>query len=74
MGLADTTAAKVYCGEVNARNSFGGYSGFSEFVAQPDRNEAHVVEGDDKSAQLSYMVLCLKDGKPIPGKEVTLGS
>lgn len=76
MGLERSTS-KVYCGEVNARNSFGGFSGYSNFVvsnATAGGKEAHILEGDDVEAELTYHVLCVKDDKPIPGEEVTLGS
>jgi uncharacterized protein YdiU (UPF0061 family) len=64
---------EVYCGEVNAKNSFGGYSGFGDFVANLGDGKAYIVESDNKAAQLEYMVLCLDNGKPRPGKAVTLG-
>lgn len=31
----------VYCGEVNAKNSYGGYTGFSMFVAGPNSAMIH---------------------------------
>lgn len=74
MGMPSEAVSKVYCGEVNARNSMGGYSGYSAFVAQPDKSEVNIVEGDDLSARFSYDVLCMKDEKPIEGVAITLGS
>lgn len=68
----------VYCGEVNARNSMGGYTGFASFavtlVGRQDLRNVYIVEPGDPPAQVMYDFLCLKDGKPIPGKDVTLGS
>lgn len=34
----------VLCGEVNAKNGYGAYTGFKRFVAEPNR---YAVEGDD---------------------------
>lgn len=33
--LVDYAGGKVVCGEVNAKNSYGGYVGFKRFVASP---------------------------------------
>lgn len=37
------------CGLVNARNSFGGYTGFTRFIANPDADAA-IETGDNRAA------------------------
>jgi len=32
---ADGRTAHIYCGEMNAKNSYGGYSGYQRFIAAP---------------------------------------
>jgi hypothetical protein len=77
MGIG-SQVGDVFCGEVNARNSMGGYTGFESFAAnlaaRQDVQKVFIVEPSDASAKVWHDLLCLKDGKPIPGKDVTLGS
>ncbi len=42
---------QVICGEVNAKNSYGGYVGFSPFVASS--NAAHLYDNDKKHDLIS---------------------
>ena len=78
MGMPSDAVSKVYCGEVNAKNAMGGYAGFGDFAVnfadQPDQRHVIIVESGDRASEIWYKLLCFKDGKPIPGKEVTLGS
>ena len=34
------------CGEVNAKNSFGGYLGFRRFIASPNEAAPTLIEGE----------------------------
>lgn len=77
MGIGDKVG-DVFCGEVNARNSMGGYTGFERFAVnlagRQDMQKVYIIEPGDPPAEVFYDLLCTKDGKPIPGKDVTLGS
>jgi hypothetical protein len=46
-GLA--SGAQMLCGEVNSRNSFGGYTGFKRFIASPNSEAPNMIEGEDMS-------------------------
>lgn len=45
-----------YCGEVNARNAFGGYVGFRPFIAD-DNGVAFLPPDDSTSAHQAFRVL-----------------
>lgn len=46
----------VYCGEVNARNSFGGYNGFRRFIVGP--NDPVIVDGEAPAFDLAWSAEC----------------
>lgn len=41
--------AQMLCGEVNSKNSFGGYTGFKRFIASPNPEAPNMVEGEEMS-------------------------
>ncbi|NKA33228.1 hypothetical protein GO300_01294 [Ralstonia solanacearum] len=45
----DVGAGKALCGEVNAKNGFGGYAGFRRFVSRPD-GSVTIDDGDARHA------------------------
>lgn len=53
--------AGFVCGEVNAKNAFGGYVGFRIFVVD-DKNEAHILDpnaaNEDNAAIMSVQLFC----------------
>ena len=61
--LKDSSSAEIrnhkgYCGEVNSKNSFGGYTGFKRFIASP---AIVAIEGENIEAdefQKSWDVVC----------------
>jgi hypothetical protein len=76
MGIGEDVG-DVFCGEVNARNAFGGYSGFSDFAVfldKPHKEQVYIVEPGNREAKVWYDLLCFKDGQPLSGPAVTLGS
>jgi len=56
----DSSKAGVVCGEVNAKNSFGGYTGFKEFVMVP---AGIAIEGTNPEFTRLWNAHCA--GKPI---------
>jgi hypothetical protein len=46
----------VYCGEVNARNSFGGYNGFRRFIVSP--NDPIIIDGAAPAFDLAWSGEC----------------
>ncbi|MET3761694.1 hypothetical protein [Sphingomonas sp. UYEF23] len=63
-GLA--SGAQMLCGEVNSRNSFGGYTGFKRFIASPNSDAPNMIEGeamsgidiDAKTFRTAYRFAC----------------
>lgn len=63
----------TYCGRVNAKNSYGGYTGFSPFYVifnakdGPNKPIAVMLSSADPDDPISRTVsrLCLDDGYPI---------
>ena len=43
---------KGFCGEVNSKNSFGGYAGFKRFIAASE--EMVVFAGDDRMTSTDF--------------------
>jgi len=46
----------VYCGEVNARNGFGGYNGYRHFIVGP--NDPVVIDGEAQAFDLAWSGEC----------------
>lgn len=57
----------VYCGEVNAKNGHGGYTGFVEFAVLKGRAE---VRDPQMPLNMTYNVFCQRDGKPRSGERL----
>jgi hypothetical protein len=47
---SDTDRSRV-CGEVNAKNGYGGYAGFQKFVYFPDTDESIILDEDFPSPE-----------------------
>ena len=47
---------KVVCGEVNSKNSFGGYTGFQKFVSVGEA--VLFVDGSDSDVTKKYKEFC----------------
>lgn len=62
-----------YCGEVNAKNSFGAYIGFRKFtIWAPDskgnfQGDASIHDPGVPVSKMEYMLFCEDDGKDIEG-------
>lgn len=79
--LKDPTSAKFqnlkkYCGEVNAKNSYGGYTGFKKFyisnsepVFMPNDDE-----GDNLQFELGWLAHCEIDSKLTNNKKTSCAS
>lgn len=52
----------VFCGAVNAKNGFGGYMGFTRFVALPGMA---VLESGTKDFEAFSSVACAGEGKVV---------
>ncbi len=58
MRFSDATGTPVTCGQVNAKNSFGGYRGFQGFIAGgPDRSLVF-LEDQVKGFEAARRELC----------------
>lgn len=55
-GVTRVTEGDMVCGEVNAKNSYGGYVGFHRFFVDPGSSELHMIEpsSNDDPAKLRY--------------------
>jgi hypothetical protein len=49
-----TYTMHTLCGELNAKNSFGGYQGFRRFAASPSTPSGHIDAADDPSASAAF--------------------
>jgi hypothetical protein len=50
------TGANIVCGEVNAKNAFGGYAGFQRFLY--DAGTAKLDDGDEPDFDQRWWKLC----------------
>lgn len=58
----------MLCGKVNAKNSFGGFTGFKRFIASPNPNAPTLIEGEasgmgaavDAAFPQAYAEVCSK--------------
>jgi hypothetical protein len=48
----------IYCGELNAKNSYGGYTGWSRFVAHDVTDSPSVAVVDDEFGSIMVNLLC----------------
>lgn len=57
----------VYCGEVNAKNAFGGYVGFVDFAVMPlgengqtstGNDPVSIMDENDPASAIAYMSFC----------------
>jgi len=63
MGAVKTKDGEtIICGRVNAKNSYGGYTGMTTFMGSYDKKGPHVVVASDDSA--IYSAVCGKFGVP----------
>ncbi len=51
-----TAQPGIYCGEVNGKNSFGGYAGFMRFIASS--NTLLMDEGETKAFKEAWQKFC----------------
>jgi hypothetical protein len=71
VSTADPTTL-AYCGEVNARNSFGGYTGFQPFAVAVGKNPmVEIWERSSDTPPLTYLVYCSKDQKTFSSEPVS---
>lgn len=67
------TASKRYCGLVNGKNRFGGFTGFTSFSVQVSRDDhgriigVHNIQIATKASNEALMEVlgCLEDGYPV---------
>lgn len=52
----DSSPATIWCGQVNAKNSYGGYVGFNPFFASNFKGETDVTI-DSKTAHAAFLML-----------------
>ena len=50
--LVSSDGDEAFCGEVNAKNAFGGYNGFVPFYYQPTRDLVVRADGDGADPQI----------------------
>lgn len=66
--LQVTASKSALCGEINAKNAFGGYVGFRRFVASDDESaiegERKADRTDDLMSRISYKLAASKVGCP----------
>ncbi len=65
-GVRISADGKTACGFVNAKNSYGGYSGKSVFYAMGFKNKAgkpvYAVVGVDSGSKTAANIMCKQDG------------
>lgn len=53
----DGKPASIWCGEMNAKNSFGGYVGFSQFFAYDLGGDKQAVQLDSKLSHEGFVIV-----------------
>lgn len=58
VGTKDAQTKHVYCGEINAKNSFGGYIGWSRFLVEDVTGEPSLTIGDSEINLMMVNLFC----------------
>ena len=56
--LVSDQGGEAYCGEINAKNAFGGYTGFVRFYYNPKVSERVIREDGDGADPMMVQVGC----------------
>lgn len=60
--VAKNPGAYAFCGQVNAKNGFGGYTGYERFIAGPG---IAVTETSMKDFDIAWSQLCSSSGRKV---------